>query len=84
MIIGISNKTNCEAVLQNFHIVDIMNIFTDIAFIRFLNYHTKKKSHYQLRASVAKIEDNCNLYTGHPTILGVCQAPDGNRSPRLW
>ena len=70
--------------MQNFHIVDIMNIFTIIAFIRFKNsyYHTKNNSYYQLRASVAKMEHN--LYTGHPTALGVCQAPAGNRSPRLW
>ena len=37
----------------------------------------------KLRASVAIITDPI-LYTGQPTILGVCLAPVGNRSPRLW
>ena len=47
------------------------------------NQSHKIDKYYQPRASVPQVVIMIPLKT-NPLFLGVCQAPGGNRSPRLW
>ena len=49
----------------------------------FFNLSQKIYKYYQPRASVPQVVIMFFIKT-NPLFLGVCQAPSGNRSPRLW